>query len=201
MVGCMRLFLTALIVLAAACGGDDTTETADTTSTSTTVTTSSSTTTTSAPETSCSTAGLRIELAPQDDLPAPVADMRRRIFDAAVACDFEELGSLANAGDSSFTAGFGGGEVPELWQTENDPLRILVLVLNMSPATTGEGVHVWPAAFARESWDDVPPAERDELASVYDDEAQADFSDFGAYIGYRAGITADGDWIFFVAGD
>jgi len=47
----------------------------------------------------------------------------------------------------------------------------------------------------------VPQADRDALATLYDDADFGDWELFGSYIGYRVGITEDGEWIYFVAGD
>ena len=42
------------------------------------------------PEPPCSASGLRIAL-PDEELPAPVAETRRRVFYAAIACDYDAL--------------------------------------------------------------------------------------------------------------
>jgi hypothetical protein len=47
----------------------------------------------------------------------------------------------------------------------------------------------------------VPKADREALRPLYGDEDFAAFQEFGAYLGYRVGITEEGEWIFFVAGD
>jgi hypothetical protein len=59
----------------------------------------------------CSAAGMSAELAEQAGLPAPVAEMRRAIAEAAAACDYEALEGLALS-DGTFTYSFGGGERP-----------------------------------------------------------------------------------------
>jgi hypothetical protein len=59
------------------------------------------------------------------------------------------------------------------------------------------GVYVWPSAYV---WD--PPHEAwTALEGVYSPEEIAAFEDFGGFIGWRAGITPDGRWRFYLAGD
>lgn len=59
----------------------------------------------------------------------------------------------------------------------------------------------WPPAFARDTWDEVPEVERQQIAALYTDEEMESFSLFGSYAGWRIGITEGGAWLFFVAGD
>ena len=47
----------------------------------------------------------------------------------------------------------------------------------------------------------MPEADKEVLRALYDEDDFATFSDFGGYIGYRLGITENGEWSFFVAGD
>ena len=60
---------------------------------------------------------------------------------------------------------------------------------------------MWPAAFGYDDWQSVPEPARDELRGLYGPQDLAGFEQFGAYAGYRVGIAADGEWLFFVAGD
>ena len=60
---------------------------------------------------------------------------------------------------------------------------------------------MWPRAHAYERWDDVPADARRELEGLYDPEDFERFARSGSYTGHRAGITGDGNWVFFVAGD
>ncbi|MBT8208878.1 MAG: hypothetical protein KJO18_11420 [Acidimicrobiia bacterium] len=59
----------------------------------------------------------------------------------------------------------------------------------------------WPPAFAYDSWDEVPEAERQQIAALYTDQDLESFDQFGSYAGWRIGITEGGAWLFFVAGD
>ena len=61
------------------------------------------------PEVKCSTAGLRLTL-PEQELPPEVADVRERIFGAAVACDYETLEQIALEKGEGFTFSYGSGD-------------------------------------------------------------------------------------------
>lgn len=47
----------------------------------------------------------------------------------------------------------------------------------------------------------MPDEARDALKPLYTDEDFENFSLFGSYTGYRVGLTPEGEWLFFVAGD
>lgn len=154
----------------------------------------------------CSAAGLPAEPADDPDLPEPVAEMRDAIVAAATACDFDRLAELAKPG--AFTYSFGdSGDPAAFWrrtEAEGEPLAALVHFLNRPFATRDVDdvtQYVWPRAYVYDSWEAVPAEDRDGLRPVYDAEDFERFDQFGSYTGYRVGITADGDWVFFVAGD
>ncbi|MGH9182409.1 MAG: hypothetical protein ACRDZ9_01060 [Acidimicrobiales bacterium] len=146
---------------------------------------------------------------PQLGLPQAVVATRSQIVAAATACDFEALADLGGAGASGLTFSFGGADDPAaFWRAQeargDQPLRHLVELLNRPFATRelpGTTQYLWPSAYAFESWEAVPEADREALKPLYGEEDLADFASFGGYIGYRVGITAAGDWAFFVAGD
>jgi hypothetical protein len=160
----------------------------------------------------CSAAGLEARVAPQA-LPAAVAAMRERIVAAAVACDTAALERLALEGPVGFSFSFGAppGGPAEHWrrqEAEGDarPLAKLVRVLAAPHRRIdhdGEQLYVWPSTFGVEA----PTAEDwKAIDGVYAPEEiarmQADTERFGiGYLGYRAGITGSGDWIYFIAGD
>jgi hypothetical protein len=179
------------------------------------------------PGASCSASGLSPDV-PKQDLPAPVASMRQQIAKAATACDFDGLERLALAGDSSFSFSFGGqeGSPGDYWRKleaeGKAPLAFLVKVLAVrfgtveipppettpaaaaSPTPAGSRtVYAWPSAATR----DVPTdSDWAELERVYPKDQVArmkqDSAKFGiGYLGWRAGIRAAGDWIYFVEGD
>jgi len=161
------------------------------------------------PPQTCSAAQSAPDPTPQAELPEPVSAVRGQIVEAAIACDYLKLAELALAGEGTFTFSFGGGEDPaEFWRaaeaTGEAPLRLLVELLGRPFGTRsveGTTQYLWPSAYAYEAWDDVPPAARDDLGGIYDEEALGRFEQFGSYVGHRVGITGSGDWIFYVAGD
>lgn len=154
----------------------------------------------------CSAAGLGIGVGEQD-LPPAVATMREAIVEAATNCDYERLAELG--GDLRYS--FGAGDDPAGFWREIEasgpnppPLRSMVELLALPFGTVEAGditYYVWPRAFAYDSWGSVPEEDRRALTVLYDASDQDGFAQFGAYIGWRVGITADGDWAYFVAGD
>ncbi len=143
------------------------------------------------------------------ELPEAVYATQKAIVEAARACDYDKLAELALAGDSQFTYSFGGGDRPATFWREAEtaglaPLRMLVELLDGPAAPREAGgttQYLWPAAYAFESWQEVPPSARDDLSRIYGEEDLRRFEQFGSYVGHRAGITGSGDWIFFVGGD
>lgn len=151
---------------------------------------------------SCSAAGL--EMPPeQAGLPAPVAKMRKEIAAAAIACDFGRLNALAAQSKQGFTSSFGtGGDQPNFGETPEeaaDPrgqLAILVHTLAL-PHCRMEELYVWPSAYC----DEPTPADWAALKGVHAEEDIRMMQEENAFMLHRAGITSDGQWTFFVAGD
>lgn len=154
----------------------------------------------------CSAEGHPFPPESQEGLPLQVAETRSAIVEAAVACDEERLAELAG---ETFTYSFGGGDDFAGFLRRGEertprPLRYLVELLDRPYETIevqGQTQYVWPSAFAYDNWDEVPEADREALEPLYDEEDFARFARFGGYTGYRIGISADGRWLFFVAGD
>jgi len=151
------------------------------------------------PAAECSAAGLSSDL-PVQELPEPVADKRQAIARAAVACDYEELEELAAVGRFTFSYG-GSGSAADFWRDEEkagrDVLATLVRLLELPHARNEAGFYAWPSAYSEQ------PSPRDwkRLEGIYDDEMIASFRRNGSYLGHRIGITPQGEWQFFVAGD
>ena len=210
----MRFAVAALVaaLALAGCGTEDAADVAAPTVTVTetaTVTEPSETETTPAataePEVECSTAGLRLTL-PEQDLPEPVAETRQRLFDAALACDYETLESLA--GEEGFTFSFGGAEsagafwreVEEAGVEQPLPLRALATILTMQPTRNEAGSYAWPDAYSESPSDEAWQALVH--AGLYTEEEVEQMRAQGTgYLGYRTAITPEGVWQFFVAGD
>ena len=208
----------ALVALAlAGCGSDDSSDALPTTPTvapeatgAFTVTEAPETTptdTTSADESACSMSGVRLTL-PEQELPAAVADVRKRVFDAAVACDYDTLEEIALEQGEGFTFSYGSGtDASEYWRDleENSseqpkPMRALAAILTMPFTRNESGSYAWPSAYSEnpteEAWRELV------YAGLYDGDVVEQMRTQGTgYLGYRTAITADGDWQFFVAGD
>ncbi len=220
----LKTFLSVLVLMMAAACGDATVETAPvatdspttapattdmpptTVAPTTTVApaTTSDPTTTAGPAGDCSAAGMTAGAAPQD-LPPAVAATRQRIVDLAIACDYEGLAALA-AEAPFFTFGFGGDDDPvSFWresERQGDPVtRLMVELLDLPVGVIEQvdpPVYSWP-----ELTTIVEPtdADYDQVRGIYDEDEIEIFKQFGGYTGYRAGIQADGAWLYFVAGD
>lgn len=201
----MRLVLAAVLALAlAGCGsggGDDAASTVPVTVTETVTQTE---TVSGEPEVTCSTAGLRLTL-PEQELPAEVAEVRQRIFDAAIACDYDTLEQIALEKGAGFTFSYGGEtDASDYWRTlEEDgaekPMRTLATILTLPFSRNESGSYAWPTAYSEHPTEEAWQALVD--AGLYT-QAQVDqMKTAGSYLGWRTAITADGDWQFFVAGD
>jgi len=160
---------------------------------------------------SCSTEGWEAELAPQPGLPEPVAATRLALFEAAMMCDFAGIAAVSDAADLPVQT-FHGGTGPEyIWQSEDGgiPLmRTLVEHLNLpySSSTNELGeAYVWPSAMGNLTspyGDGLPAEEYEALLEIYSvEDLEEMFEGIGGFAGYRIVITADGEWLFFIAGD
>jgi hypothetical protein len=145
-------------------------------------------------------------------LPEPVRRLRDKIVAACKAGDLEALRLLIEPGDEGTTLSLGGVEgdpIAFLKEQSGDGegheiLAILEEVLeagyvHLEPGTDGE-IYVWPYFFAL-PLDSLSPAQRVELFRLVTAGDYEEMKNYGAYIFYRVGITPEGRWAFFVAGD
>ncbi len=160
------------------------------------------------PSVDCSAAGLPETPDEQPGLPDAVEQLRRDIVAAAVACDYDRLESLALQSGLTFNYSFDepeGGRPGAFWRQNEEQggedLATLVRVLNLDYGEIDAGLYGWPFAQALDllNLSDEDQAALDALLSENGDIAA--WQDGVGYTGYRAGITAGGDWTFFVAGD
>jgi hypothetical protein len=146
------------------------------------------------------------------ELPEPVRRMHDLIVEACKSGDIEKLRPLVGTGDSmtqlSLTE-MNGDPVDFLKSLSGDTegqeiLAIMEEVLNAGyvhlDAGTPEELYVWPYFFAL-PLDKLDARQRVELFKLVTAGDYEDMKQFGAYIFYRIGITPEGHWAFFVAGD
>ena len=201
-----RLLLLALAAVLAGCGAesDDAAAPETVTLTVTAAATVPPPPATTEAETSCSTSTVRATL-PEQDLPAAVASVRQRIFDAAIACDYDTLQKIALEQGEGFTFSYGGeSSAADFWrgleESGETPLLDLVRIISIPHTRNETGSYAWPSAYDETPTDEDWQALVD--AGLY---TQAEVDEMKAqntgYLGWRTAITADGDWQFFVAGD
>ncbi len=202
----------ALLVVATGCGSESASDDAAAPATTVTVTETETETETAPPtepDTTCSTSTIRATL-PEQDLPEPVAEIRKAIWGAAIACDYEELERLALERGEGFTFSYGGGTSPaEFWRSVEEagtedplPMRALATILAMPFTRNESGSYAWPTAYEESPSDDAWQALAESgLYSQAEVDEMRSPTGTGGYLGYRTAITADGDWQFFVAGD
>lgn len=147
-----------------------------------------------------------------DEMPAAVQRMRDMIMQAARDADYEALRPLLGTGTGSTQLSFGqfeGDPIDYIRSLSGDPegFEILAILLEVmeagyavfDPGTANE-IYVWPY-FAAMSLDDLTPKQRVDLFKLVTSGDYEEMRAFGAYVFYRVGITPDGHWRFFVAGD
>jgi hypothetical protein len=206
------IVLAALALALAGCGSEDADEAGSSEPTTTEAVTetlppTTETETETQTETGeCSTSGLRLTL-PEQKLPAAVAEVRQRIYDAAVACDYDTLEQIALEKGAGFTFSYGSGtdaseywrEVEESSSEEPKPMRALATILTMPFTRNESGSYAWPTAYSEnpseEAWQALA------ASGLYSQDVVDQMKAGGMYLGYRTAITAAGDWQFFVAGD
>lgn len=145
-------------------------------------------------------------------LPEPVRRMRDLILEATHKADIEVLRTLVGSGDSMTQLSLGGLDgdpIQFLKDLSGDDqgheiLAIMEEVLSAGyvhlDAGTANELYVWPYFFALPI-DRMTPRQRVELFKIVTAGDYEDMKSFGAYIFYRIGITPEGRWAFFVAGD
>ncbi|HEU4987701.1 MAG TPA: hypothetical protein VFT89_11620 [Rhizobiaceae bacterium] len=145
-------------------------------------------------------------------LPEPVRRMRELIVEACRSGDIEKLRPLLGTGDDATQISLGdleGDPIEFLRELSGDDegqeiLAILLEVLEAGFVHLNEGdpseIYVWPYFFAL-PLDKLDAKQRVELFTLVTAGDYQDMKTFGAYIFYRVGITPEGQWLFFVAGD
>ena len=145
-------------------------------------------------------------------LPEPVRRKREMIIEACKTGDIEKLRPLLDTGEDGTQLSLGGIDgdpIAFLRDLSGDKegqeiLAILEEVLSAGyvhmDAGTPNEMYVWPYFFAV-PLDRLTPPQRVELFKIVTAGDYEDMKTYGTYIFYRVGITPDGRWSFFVAGD
>ncbi len=133
-------------------------------------------------------------------LPVPVARTREMIHRLASAGRYEELEALAQRTKGfTYHFGFEKRRPAAFWRAEaklgQDPLPKLAALLRM-PHAADAGIYLWPAAAAA----NPTPADWEALKPTFPAARVARWKADG-YTGWRLGIDARGNWMYFVRGD
>lgn len=145
-------------------------------------------------------------------LPEPVQRTRNGLLEAAKSGDVEKLRPFLGSGDEQTQLSLGGIDgdpIQFLKEASGDEqgqeiLAILEEVLSAGyvhmEAGTPNELYVWPYFFALPI-EKLTPPQRVELFKIVTAGDYEDMKTYGGYIFYRVGITPDGKWSFFLAGD
>jgi hypothetical protein len=142
-------------------------------------------------------------------LPEAVRKKREEILAAARAGDLAKTSALAKADQTAISFG-GETDAAEFWKKTfpdsegAEVLATLIEVLEMPLVQLDKGtpqeMFVWPY-FHAVHLDKLTPAQRVELFRLVTAYDFREMQKFGSYNFFRAGISPDGRWQFFVAGD
>ncbi|MBI1620232.1 hypothetical protein IOD40_06090 [Aquamicrobium sp. cd-1] len=144
-------------------------------------------------------------------LPEPVRRLREEIMAACLSGELERLRPLLQTGENATQLSF--GSIP------SDPIEFMrsisgdgegheIMAILYEVLASGyvleeiedDQMYIWPY-FYSVPLDTLTPAQRVELFQLVTAGDYEDMKNFGGYIFYRVGITPDGRWQFFVAGD
>ncbi|MCV0348705.1 MAG: hypothetical protein K5863_01420 [Nitratireductor sp.] len=147
-----------------------------------------------------------------EQLPEPVRRMHGLIVEATKSGDLEQLRPLIGNSETGTRLSLGlleGDPLEHLLELSGDEegqeiLAILLEVLQAGYVHLDQGtpqeMYVWPYFFAL-PLETLDKKQRVELFTLVTAGDYEDMKSFGAYIFYRVGITPEGRWSFFVAGD
>lgn len=144
-------------------------------------------------------------------LPKQVLRMRNAIIHAARSGRIETLRPVLESNELMPIFSFGPDKDPiGYWKkasadgTGRDIMADMVRVFSsgfvrVDPGTPKE-TYIWPYHFVY-PLDRLTPRQEVELYLLITGDERKNMSDAGGYIGFRGGISPDGTWQFFVAGD
>ncbi|MCC0036446.1 MAG: hypothetical protein H6887_14425 [Hoeflea sp.] len=145
-------------------------------------------------------------------LPEPARRMRELILAAAATGEPEKLRALLGTGPNATQLAFGDIETDPVAYLrsvsgDGEGLEILAIIIDLlntgfvriDAGEPGE-TYVWPY-FAALPLDGLTAPQRVELLRLVTAGDVEDMKAYGAYNFYRVGISPDGEWRFFMAGD
>ena len=147
-----------------------------------------------------------------EQIPFPARKMRDLILEAARSGDVEKLRPYLGYGDDVTMlslAGYDDDPIAFLRSLSGDPegheiLAIITEILEVPPVRvesgTGDVLYVWPYFYSY-PFDRLTPEQRVQMFRIITHGDYEEMTQFGSYIFYRLGITPEGRWRFFVAGD
>jgi len=143
-------------------------------------------------------------------IPQAVARMRELIVEAAASGDIERLRPLLGKGPTQTQVGENGTDpVKVLKGLSGDQEGIEILAILLDVLSTGfvlvdkgtpDEIYVWPY-FTEKSLSSLTAPEKVDLFRLVTAGDVAGMEEGGNYNFYRVGITPDGQWKFFIAGD
>lgn len=144
-----------------------------------------------------------VSLSPQAGLPAMVEAKRQAIYKAARSGSYEQLTAEA---ETPFGYSYGEPEtdfgtfLKTAAVVEGKSALDMIPLLLAQPYGQQGDIYVWPGVFAKssEEWTDADIAMMEQLLT---DEEIEGYRQFGGYAYYRIGITAEGKWVYYIAGD
>lgn len=146
------------------------------------------------------------------EIPFPARKMRELILEAAQSGNIENLRPYIGYGDDVTMLSLGGFEEDPIeflksLSGDKDGHEILAIMTEIleAPLTlveqgTEREVYVWPYYYSY-PFDKLTPQQRVGLFRIITYGDFEEMTTFGSYIFYRLGITSEGRWQFFVAGD
>jgi hypothetical protein len=143
-------------------------------------------------------------------LPAPVVKTRERLLAAAHSGDLRELAALMQTNGAPIFSLNDDKDPIAFWKAnypDSDGVEVLAILIEILETGavhvdkgTPQDMYVWPY-FARTPIKALSAAQKVELFKIITGADYKDMLGVGAYNFYRLGISPDGTWQFFVAGD
>lgn len=145
-------------------------------------------------------------------VPFPVRKMRELILEAARSGDVEKLRPYLGYGDDITMLSLGGFDEDPIsflksLSGDREGHEILAIITEILEAPfvkqkdiDGQDLYIWPYFYSY-PFDKLTPEQRVQLFRIITYGDFEEMHSFGSYIFYRLGITPEGRWRFFVAGD